>query len=171
MSCGVVERCYEPITHDDLARLAVIATGVLEDLFGRRPTTSGLYRDRLLLLALCQGGGQHFVDQRHGVKDLDVWAFFGAGPERPFPWRSRWVADLGLSHLGQHPDDEGFEGRRVDVLGRSIQAGVDEDGVDSVRRWLSGWSKSARHLAQRPVVVVAPIDRLGQIIWPVEIAG
>jgi hypothetical protein len=39
-------------------------------------------------MALCQGGAQHFVNESHGVKDLDVRAFFRAHPEQAFPPRA-----------------------------------------------------------------------------------
>ncbi len=157
------ERCYEPLTHDDLARLGGIAQDVLRDKAFRTPV-GRRYRDRLIVLALCQGGAQHYVDGVTGVKDLDVWAFFRGGIDKPFPWRARWRADFGLSRLGRHPADEGYLGRRVDVMGRSIPA-IETSGEDAVLAWLHGRSKSARLLVKRPAIALFPRALFGRLLW------
>jgi len=122
------------------------------------------YKDRLILLALCQGGAQHYVDGVAGVKDLDVWAFFRGGIETPFPWRARWRADFGSSRLGRHPADDGYLGRRVDVMGRSIRAN-DANGEEAVLAWLHGRSKSGRLLVKRPVIGLFPQALFGKTLW------
>lgn len=156
------ERSFAPLTDDDLARLSEIALDVLRNKAFRTPVGRG-YKDRLILLALCQGGAQHYVDRVTGVKDLDVWAFFRAGADRPFPWRARWNADFGPSRLGRHPADEGYLGRRVDVMGRSLPACGTRD-VDAVRAWLHGRSKSARLLVKRPMIALFPDALFGKLL-------
>jgi len=47
-------RSYEPLTDDHLERLAKIAGRDREDRFARVPRW-GVYRDRVLLVALCHG--------------------------------------------------------------------------------------------------------------------
>lgn len=157
------ERSYEPLTDEDLARLCGIAREILHDRVFRTPV-GRRYSDRLILLALCQGGAQHYVDGMTGVKDLDVWAFFRGGLEKPFPWRARWRADFGPSRLGRHPADEGYLGRRVDVMGRSIPLN-DTSGEDAVLAWLRGRSKSARLLVKRPVIGLFPQGLFGKPLW------
>jgi hypothetical protein len=125
------ERSFERLRREDLARLRDVAQEALAERISSTPV-GGLYADRLLLLALCQGAAQHYLDGAHGVKDLDVWAFFRSGPEKPFPWRARWTADFGPSHLGRSPADAGFAGRRVDILGRSIALRPGESPQDAV---------------------------------------
>jgi hypothetical protein len=59
-----------------------------------------------------------------------------------------------------------FTGRRVDVLGRSIEKQRWETAVQSLQRYLrQGRTESARRLAARPVVVLWPSEKRGQIIW------
>jgi hypothetical protein len=157
------ERCFEPLTNDDLARLSGIAQDVLRDKAFRTPV-GRTYEDRLILLALCQGGAQHYLDGVTGVKDLDVWAFFRGGIDRPFPWRARWSADFGPSRLGRHPADKGYLGRRVDVMGRSIPAS-DTNDERAIRAWLHGRSKSARLLVKRPVIALFPEGLFGKLLW------
>ncbi|MFO1103060.1 MAG: hypothetical protein U1E20_09180 [Methylocystis sp.] len=160
------ERSYEPLTKDDLARLGAIAQDVLRDRVFRTPV-GHRYKDRLILLALCQGAAQHYVDGVTGVKDLDVWAFFRGGIEKPFPWRARWSVDFGPSRLGRHPADEGYLGRRVDVMGRSIPADK-LTGEDAVRAWLHGRSKSARLLVKRPAIGLFPRELFAKPLWSPE---
>ena len=160
------ERSFETLESSDLRRLSKLAVGDLADLFERRPVTGGLYRERLLMLCLCQGGAEHFVRQEHGVKDLDVWAFFAEHPTRPFPYRRRGTLDFGLSRFGRHPDDRDFLGRRIDIIGRSVLCTSGNAPEECVRRWLqSGETKSARLIAQRPVVAIYPDGDLGTVIW------
>lgn len=160
------ERSFEPLAAADLQRLADLAIDDMQQLFARRPDTGELYRDRLLMLCLCQGGAEHFVRHKHGVKDLDVWAFFSEHPARPFPYRRRGVQDFGPSRLGRHPNDVGFKGRRVDIIGRSIRRDPDQSAPDSVLEWLrSRKTDSARLISQRPVIAIHPESERGRVIW------
>ncbi len=165
----VAERAFVPIEEADLERLARLALADLEDLFGRRLQLGRLYRDRLLLLCLAQGAAEHLRHGRHGVKDFDVWAFFAARPERPFPWRRHGRRDFGPSKFGRHPrapTRRAWQGRVVDLFGRSIPCAPGEGPVEAVRAWLAaGRSASARHLARRPLVALHPAWLRGRILW------
>lgn len=162
----VTERSWEPLETHHLRVLAKIAISDLENFFQRCPKIGDLYRNRLKLLCLCQGSARHFVYQDRGVKDFDVWAFFLENPDRPFPYRRRGKQDFGPSRFGRHPDDEHYQGRRVDVLGRSI---ISDDGRpprDCVREWLTrGKTESSREIAKSSVVVIHPEADTGTIIW------
>lgn len=158
------ERCLEPLTDEDLQHLSEVAQQALKNRIFQTPV-GGLYSDRLLILTLCQGAAQHYIDGVSGVKDLDVWAFFREGPEKPFPWKPRWTADFGPSHLGRHPDDEGFDGRRIDVLGRSIFIAEGETVEGAVRNWLRGGTTSASFLIRKPVIGLFPTEFFRRIIW------
>jgi hypothetical protein len=164
----VREYSLERITTADLQRLATLALDYFDDLFKRRPHVSGRFRGRLLMLALCQGAALHSVDGLHGVKDFDVWGFFRALPDASFPYRgAHGRRDFGSSRFGRHPDTDRYEGRRVDILGRSIDVRQGEDAVEAVRRWLANGPRrsSAWYLAQRPVIAIYPEPMLGQRIW------
>ena len=161
----VTERSRETIEQHHLRRLAKIAIGDLDDFFQRRPETGGLYRDRLMLICLCQGAAGHFVHRDRGVKDFDVWAFFRKHPERPFPYRRHRKRDFGPSRFGRHPDDEYLRGRRVDLFGRSIPCENGQDPHDCVREWICGRGDSSREIAKSAVVVIHPEEEVGSIIW------
>ncbi|BCM03215.1 hypothetical protein MAFF301069_25700 [Ralstonia pseudosolanacearum] len=81
-----------------------------------------------------------------------------------------WSADLGPSKFGVHPDDakRGFTGRRVDLLGRSIDVAQGEGPVEAVRRYLRECkTDSAWHLQKKVVVLLEPRELAGTIVWPV----
>ena len=155
------------ITPEDLARLAEIARLDREDLFARKPRYRVL-AEGLVCVALCQGAAQHLVDGENGVKDFDVWTFYAARPDHPvFPWRRRAVRDFGDSRFGRTPNTAGFGGRRVDLLGRSIEVGEEGDPAAALRGYLAeGRTGSARALARKAAVLLEPSDRLGTVVWP-----
>jgi hypothetical protein len=160
-----LNRSFERIEIDDLARLAVLANADLDDLFLRKG--SGVYSGRCVLMCLCQGSAQHFVYGDRGVHDFDVWAFYREHPSGAFPYRRIGNVDFGPSRFGRDPDDlPRFSGRRVDVIGRSIRVDGEETGVMAVQRYLkASKTKSAGQLAMRPVVAIWPTANLGDIIW------
>ena len=160
-------RTYERITREDLVRLAGIARSDREDLFARKPRYRAL-NGRLLCVALCQGAALHYLDGKNGVKDFDVWTFFAAHPDAPdFPWRRRRAVDFGDPKFGPPPDKPSFAGRRVDLLGRSLDVTEDVAATAAIRKYLSqGHTETARRLAEKAVVLLEPSDRLGAVIWP-----
>jgi hypothetical protein len=161
------DRSYERLTSGDLGRLASIAEDDRGARFARRPRWRP-YADRVLCVALCQGAALHYVDGRNGIKDFDVYTFYAEHPTGRFP--SRWLtnADFGSSRFGRYPGDPGrFQGRRVDLLGRSLDVPPDADPVEAVRHYLGARrTETARHLARKAVVILEPDELRGQIIWP-----
>lgn len=166
---GVVsERSLAPVDASDLVRLAGIAADAEAGLFARHPQGAGRYAGLLLCRALCQGAALHYLDGKNGVKDFDVWSFYAALGDGPFPYRWRGTADYGPSKFGRYPrDSPSFTGRRVDLLGRSLDAPPGAEPAAVVRAWLSSArTESARRLAAKAVVLITPADRAGEVIWP-----
>jgi hypothetical protein len=165
----VAPRSYAPITEDDLARLAEIAEIDRQDRFRRRPHWAR-YADRILCVALCQGAALHYVDGRNGVKDFDVYTFFAEDLDMgPFPPRWRLTADFGESKFGRHPDDVGFAGRRIDLIGRSLVPDPSAEPVATVRSYLRRSSTTtSRLLARKAVVAIDPPALRGTVIWPAD---
>jgi hypothetical protein len=160
----VAERSYEPVTHTDLRRIVELVLGKLEDIY-THTVVAKLYRNRLLAMTLCQGSAQHYVDLRRGVKDLDVWLFFKAGLAKPFPYRARWTIDFGPSHLGRHPLDRGYEGRRIDLIGRSIAMHRGDTPGAAIARWLTNPGGSPSYIRQRPIIGLHPENLFAQRLW------
>ena len=167
-------RSRERIDGATLDRLSRIARADRTRFLEGRPE----YRGRLICVALCQGAGLHYVDVRrgsrrpNGVKDFDVWSFFARIPGERFPADRRNVhVDFGPSRFGRWTGEPArfrhFEGRRVDLLMRDLDAPVGADPVAALRAWLEeGRTGSQRALAAKGVVLVQPRGLRGRIVWP-----
>ncbi len=63
------------------------------------------------------------MEFQNGVKDLDVWAFFAALPDR-YPdgafYRRSKAYDFAASKFGRHPDLPRYRGREVGLLSDSF---------------------------------------------------
>lgn len=177
-------RSRVPLTKRHLARLSKIAAADHEDLYMRRPA----YRGRLIAVVLTQGGGQHYLDRRNGVKDLDVWSFFALPPDEarfPEDRRKRHV-DFGPSDLGRQryvmakarsPRELALwtkwhrehQGRRVDLMMCGLRCGPDVDPAVAIRGWLDrGIRKpngSPGFLRRKGVILIDPPDRRGEVVW------
>lgn len=164
------ERSLECIEHPDLARLAELAGQAEKRLFERNPDGAGRYMGRLLCRALCQGAACHYLDGTTGIKDFDVWSFYTEHEAGPFPYRWRGTADFGPSRFGRYPGDPlTFRGRRVDFLGRSLPASLTDDPAAVVRAYLSSpRTRTAKELAAKAVVLISPLGRIGEVIWPMH---
>lgn len=168
---GPSERSYEPFTNEHLDRLVKIALDDQKAMFARSPHLA-VYRDRLLLIALCQGGALHYLDGKNGVKDLDVYKFYAAHPAaRMHPLRHT-QADFGESAFGYHPSDfkvrkRRFVGRAVDLLVRALPVTPDADPIEAVRHWLDeSKSETPQLLKKKAVVGLYPDVYRGQLVWP-----
>lgn len=165
-----MERSFETIRQEDLARLAQLALEDQAAFFCRHPDIAAVYRDRLLCIALCQGAALHYIDGKHGVKDFDVWVFYREAPARRFPRRRpRMVRDFEDPRFGQSEDAPHFRGRRVDLFAKSIDAPEDLPFAEAVRQYLrASKTPAARFLAKKAVVVVYPDEARGKILWPMQ---
>jgi nitroreductase len=165
-------RSNAPFTDAHLKRLVSLARSDETSFFKRNPHL-GVYRDRLLLIALCQGGALHYLDSHkqaektNGVKDLDVYSFYADHPEVPWPYRRHGVADFGESRFGYHPNKRpDFVGRHVDLMGRTLPVEPNADPVLAVRDWLAtSTNKTPRLLRMKAVVGLYPAKYRGKIIW------
>ena len=160
-------RSYESIVTADLHRLAEIARLDRELFFSRNPRYAPL-RSRILAVALCQGAALHLVDGRNGIKDIDVWTFYGTCPGVEYPPRRPVAAyDFGDPKFGRTQDSPHFVGRRVDCLGRSLNVEDDTDPVLAIRAYLShACTHSAQELAKKAVVLIEPEQLVGLVVWP-----
>ena len=164
---GAEGRSFLPLAHEDLERLAEIAHQDLEDFFRRHPQWAEFYGDRVLGVALCQGAAQHHVDGTTGINDFDLYTFFRKNPRKNWYARRLKAYDYGDAKFGQSVDCPEFIGRRVDCMGRAIEADEGEEVVAAIRRYLqSAGSRTAKLLAAKAVVLLDPA--CGVVVWPVE---
>ena len=87
---------------------------------------------------------------------------------KPFPFQRITYADFGKSKFGRTPDlPETYQGRRVELQGRSIDAVPVDDPLVALQRYLkAGASPSARELASKAIVLLEPDSLLGVVAWP-----
>jgi len=158
-------RSYVKMNLDDLRRLQALALADRTDFFARRPSYLPL-ADRLIAVTLSQGAALHYVDGVNGIKDLDVWTFYAGLPGLTFPQRRYTAVDFGDPKFGPAFDKEGYVGRRVDLMGRSLLVDYPADPVAVLHKYLSEQrTPSATYLAQKAVVLLEPLARLGEVIW------
>ncbi|HEX8073388.1 MAG TPA: hypothetical protein VF545_00260, partial [Thermoleophilaceae bacterium] len=169
------DRSYDRFTDADVDRLLAIVRADLDRLHATNPNWQ-LYRDRLLCVCLCQGGALHFLDGRNGVKDLDLYVFFAAVDERPYPdpalFRAGRHRDFGPSHFGRRAPESRFahfSGRNVDLFADSLPVPPGRDPEPALREWLTGRRTRQRLLARKAMVMLEP-DR-GRVVWPTDRSG
>lgn len=94
-----------------------------------------------------------------------MYGVFRAVQERPYPYRRHGTADFGDPKFGKTDGSPQFVGRRVDLLGRSIEATDVSDPITVLRGYLSaGKTESARLLARKAVILIEPEVLLGTIV-------
>lgn len=161
-------RSYERLDESDLARLGRAAGAEIKAFFDRNPHLAS-WRDRMRIIALAQGGAEHYLRGRRGIWDLDVIVCFAEDPHLSRLFRRMVVSwDWGPSKLGRCPyDPPEYTGRAVDVAFWVIPDR--RSAVAGLREWLA--ARAARNvnplrkpdLAHEPVVLIHP--NLGSVAW------
>jgi hypothetical protein len=163
---GPEGRSFHRIAREDLERLAQIAAEDLSDFFSRHPDWAAQYQDRVLATALCQGAALHYLRGEAGINDFDVYTFFAQHPARSWYAKRNKTADFGEPKFGTSVDQPHFVGRRVDLLGRSLDVRTGSEPAEAIRDWLRSGKGSAAHLARKAVVLLSPAERMGEVVWP-----
>jgi len=159
------------ITKSDLRRLARIAADERDDFFARHPEWKLLYARRFLCTALCGRSASHFCYGSAGIDEFDVWSFYAAHPEAPFPHQRHSYRDFGKPKFGRTAANDAYVGRRIRLTGRSLASRPGDDSVVSLQRYLrSGRSPSARQLRRFAVVLIEPETYLAYVAWPTLIS-
>ena len=163
-----IERSLEVIKISDLEELY---TGSVERLYqyfitGQGAKWQGLYNIKQpLAVVLCQGAAMHFHDGKNGVKDFDVWFFYPFNKTH-LPYRTIWNWDYKNLKFGNHPLILGYEGRKVDVIVRSIKHYSAEDPIDTIYNFLKNEkTATAKALSKKAVVMLSPKSILGKVVW------
>jgi len=164
----VIERSLEEITKQDLRELYDGSRDRLEQYFisGEGNKWLSLYDiANPIVVALCQGAALHYFDKINGVKDFDVWFFYPFNTKH-LPYRTYWNWDYKNQKFGRHPKINGYSGRKVDVLARSIRNYTRDNPVETVYQYLeSENTRSSMELAKKAVVLLYPPDELGNTVW------
>ena len=161
------ERSYEKITKPNLRRLLGLAQEDIRVFFERNPQYKTLYKGKEVLVVLAQGAAQHYIDGKNGIKDFDVWFFYPNKKKLTLPYRRRGKMDFGKSKFGRHPEDNNYEGRRIDVLMRSNAFFNKNNTVDCLQNYLNNKrTKTAKLLAKKAMIGLWPDKVFGKQMWP-----
>ena len=160
-------RSFLLLQRADLVRLRDLAVTDRQQFFEANPAWS-MYRDRVICTALCQGAALHYVTGTTGINDFDVYTFFAADPERRWYAKRIKAVDFGSPKFGtSEVSPEGFVGRRVDLMARSLDVPVGADPVQALHGYLrTRQTTTAKFLAAKAVVLLEPAHLLGTVAWP-----
>lgn len=155
-------RINRPVGIAELRTLTELAMTEEADFFIRNPHLVAPYRDRLLMVALCQGAALQYLGRGDGVKDFDVHFFYAQNPEKLRLSRSvkRITEDIGA-----------FPNIAVDFV-RTVVPGATSDArpadaAHALRKFLvRAPTPNAWHLKQKAVIGLHPMDAFGQQVWP-----
>ena len=172
----IEERSYETITIEDLEELQDLALRERIRFFERNQHLKKAYLDSLIAITLCQGAALHLIDGKTGINDFDIWYFYVKNDQRKYPYRARKSVDSKFDKFGVHPADliRGYKGRRVDLMGRTIDLDVVTHNKSDPKGCLVEYlkrqgTKTAQELAKKAVIGLWPQAILGKVIWPFEL--
>lgn len=162
---GAEGRSYRAIENEDLEKLAEIARRDRENFFAKYPEWAETYAERVLGITLCQGAAQHYIDGTTGINDFDIYTFYRKNPDKHWYAKRIKAYDFSDPKFGQSVNRPDWVGRRVDCMGRAIEAGTGEDVISSLRRYLrEARSETAKLLAEKAIVLLEP--HCGMVVWP-----
>ena len=156
--------CYinKPVTLKELRDLAKHARMEEKAFFiTRNPHLVESYRQRLILVSLCQGAALQFLGCGYGVKDFDIHFFYAQNPDK-----------LRLSRAVKHcwADVGDFPNAQIDYIRTVIPNAQPclkpEEVIQTVQEFLRRKpTKNALHLSQKAVIGLYPDEVFGKQIW------
>jgi hypothetical protein len=160
-------RTYEKLTKEDLKEIEQYAKEELKRFLNEVGNPNGKYRvyeNKLIAICLCQGAAQHFVDEKTGIKDIDVWFFFKEDKKVKLPNRKnmRKLVSKKFTNIGNKSIDFLKKAIKQDIINKS----ENEKPEDILKSYLqNGNTSTSKYLAQKSVVGLFPPEILGKIIW------
>jgi len=152
---------HQPVALAELESLQALATDEEGAFFDRNPHLVRPYRNRLLLVALCQGAALQFLGRGYGVNDFDVHLFYAQNPAKPR--LSRAVKRISAT-VGAFPNVA------VDFVRTVVPppyTSMGADPIDQIRNFLrKPPTANASHLAQKAVIGLMPQSLFSTTVWP-----
>lgn len=151
------------VTTDELRDLRYLAAQEEDAFFRRNPHVVESYRERLLLVTLCQGAALQYIGSGYGVKDFDVHFFYAQNPMKPRLSRAVKRVYETVGNFPEIPIDF------IRTVIPNITPSSDPRKVnDTVQQFLrSPSTPNARHLAEKAVVGLSPTELYALQIWPI----
>jgi len=148
----------------ELRAISDLADAEERDFFCRNSHLVGVYRNRLIAIALCQGAALQYLGRGYGVNDFDIHYFYSQNPKKPR--LSRAVKRVWTT-VGR------FEHVAVDFIRTVVPSRVQgSDPVSIIRAFLrDGTTPNAHHIAMKAVIGISPTTLFRVVIWPEHIDG
>jgi hypothetical protein len=165
----ISERNYSQIDESDLRVLLNNSKTVLHKYFysSKGNKWLDLYDiNNPICVALCQGAAMHYFDKTNGIKDFDIWFFYQYN-HKHLPYRGVFLNwDYQNSKFGRHPDFDKYDGRKVDILIRSIKYFVNDNPIETIYKYFENErTKTSIMLSKKAVVLLEPDRYFGKVIW------
>ncbi len=153
----------KPVTSNELRSLAKLASAEEKAFFVRNPHLVGPYRQRLILVALCQGAACQYLGCGRGVKDFDVHFFYAQNPNK---------RRLSRSVKHEYECIASFPKVPIDFIRTTVpgaQPNLEpEAAIQTVREFLrSKQTSNAYHLSLKAVIGLYPNEVFAEQVWPI----
>jgi hypothetical protein len=149
-----------PVGKGELRSLVALAKAEEKAFFHRNPHTIRTYRNRLLVVALCQGAALQYVGCGYGVKDFDVHFFYAQNTAKPRLSRAVKRINATVGRFANIPVD--FIRTIIPVDGAHANKSV----AYRLRSFLEEQpTANARHLSKKTVVGLLPKKLFARILW------
>ena len=148
----------------ELRALSDLARAEERDFFRRNNHLVGVYRNRLIATALCQGAALQYLGRGYGVNEFDIHYFYSQNPRKPR--LSRAVKRV-WTRVGR------FEHVAVDFIRTVVPSRtLGSEPVGTIRAFLRDRATpNARHMAMKAVIGISPTKLFRVVIWPEHIDG
>lgn len=156
-----MKRYYFKLIIKNLKWLAERAKKEHRDFFVRRPHLQSTYHKSLVGIVLCQGAALHYINQKNGIKDFDIWLFYKTNRK------------VHLSVRKPFTDKKGYNGIKIDFMKRVISASLCKKFFnrpdECILRHLQEYNTpTKRLLLQKAVIGLYPKKIFAKIIWPTK---
>ena len=154
-------RYYEKLTTDDLKEMRDYALRELERFCQIGQGKYSIYKEKLVAICLCQGAAKHYVYQKNGVEDIDIWFFFEEDENVKIPHigNMRKLIWATLTKLGTKPFDFLKKMIPLDFV-------VENDKSKTIHNYLERCkTRTAEILSEKPIVGLYPDEVFGKVLW------
>lgn len=155
---GNEERSMDILTRSDLEQLKALALREHENFFERNPHLKNAYHHSLIGIFLCQGAACHYLDQKTGVKDYDIWHFYIKNSKVNFPYRRHKIVE------------RGYKGKTIDFLKRAIPKDLYDSCEGKAEQTVMMYlheknTDTKRHLLKKAIIGLYPDSLFFRVLW------
>lgn len=152
------ERIYDSISERDLLALKDFGIREHEEFFKRNSYLKKDFYRSLAGICLCQGAALHYLNQKTGIKDFDVWHFYANNENVTL--RCRRPKRIKNAYMG----------RDIDFLKRAIPKNIFALFPNNLEKIIMSFllernTKSKNLLLKKAVIGLYPNNIFAKILW------